>query len=143
MSHDSTGIGSDYLQKTLETCSVGMEHSPKHPAQEDTYHDSGHKEIVKTDSQQVAHDVVESVDSMSQPTSLLDLQLLMDELSESFIVKVIDLEIDEIDEDVIDNLFSNEDEGGGDIECIEIDPEKSIVYITFKDSAGRYIWRCI
>ena len=49
-------------------------------------------------------------------------------------VKIEGLELEDIDEDIIDNLFSNEDHDGGEIE--NIDCQEDMVLITFKKPTG-------
>ena len=52
-------------------------------------------------------------------------------------IKIEGLELEDIDEDTIDNVFSNEDQGGGEIESIEL--QEDMVYITFKEPTGTYV----
>ena len=52
-------------------------------------------------------------------------------------VKIVGLDMEDIDEDTIDNVFSNEDQGGGDIANIDI--QGDTVYITFAEATGTYV----
>ena len=49
-------------------------------------------------------------------------------------VKIVGLDMEDIDEDTIDNVFSNEDQGGGEIANIEF--QEDTVYITFDEATG-------
>ena len=52
----------------------------------------------------------------------------------SSVVKIEGLELEDIDEDIIDNVFSNEDHDGGEIAQIKF--QEGAVYITFVEPTG-------
>ena len=61
----------------------------------------------------------------------------MEQIVEEFtssVVKIVGLDMEDIDEDTIDNVFSNEDHDGGEIANIEF--QEDTVYITFAEATG-------
>ena len=75
----------------------------------------------------------ESTDAKPPSGSVLNLEEIFEEFRSS-VVKIEGLELEDIDEDTIDNVFSNEDHDGGEIAKIEF--QEDTVYITFKAPTG-------
>ena len=86
--------------------------------------------------QKQSQTVEENVDTKSPYRSLLDLEQIVEEFTSS-VVKIVGLVMEDIDEDTIDNVFSNEDQGGGEIASIDI--QEDTVYITFAEASGTHV----
>ena len=77
--------------------------------------------------------MIEGSTDAKPPGSVLNLEQIYEEFKSS-VVKIEGLELEDIDEDTIDNVFSNEDHDGGEIANIEF--QEDTVYITFKKPTG-------
>ena len=78
------------------------------------------------------------LDSSAFPEKILDLRQIENLMLLSSVVKIEGVKLEDIDDDTMDNIFSTEYQGGGEIANIKF--QEDMVYITFVEPTGVYMF---